>query len=104
MRNYEAMIILRPDLDSQAHDEIREKFSQEVEKQQGEEKKWDVWKEKYGFAYTLQSRDAERTKFDQGTYILSEFALDPEKIGEIKYRLDLEERVLRYLLINKDDE
>jgi ribosomal protein S6 len=103
MKSYEAMIILRPDLDEKGREEIREKISQEVQSNKGEWKKWDVWKDKHNFSYALQSRGAERTKFDQGTYILAEFSLDSQKLKDIKYRLDLEERVLRYLLLSKEE-
>lgn len=101
MRQYEAMIIVRPDLDKEAYEEVHQKVVDELNNHEGKMGKWDVWKEKSQLAYPLNSRGAERQVYNQGTYIQSEFELSPENIGRIKYRLDLDERVLRYLLINR---
>lgn len=102
MRKYELVFIIRPDLDKDAHDEIKEKIFQTISKEEGEIKSWSVWKDKQRFAYSLRTRGAEKKRFTEGTYILSEFVLDPQKLGSLKYILDLEERIIRHLTISRD--
>jgi ribosomal protein S6 len=102
MRNYELISILRPDLDKEAYDEIRQKISSAVTKGEGQVKSWNPWKENYRFSYILRSRGAEKKKYAEGTYVISEIMLDPQKLNTLKYTLDLEERIIRYLVINKD--
>ena len=102
MRNYEVVSIIRPDLPKEAYDEIRQKVSSAVSKGEGQMKSWDSWKENYRFSYILRSRGAEKKKYAQGTYVISQIMLDPQKLGPFTHALDLEERIIRYLVINKD--
>ena len=102
MRRYELISILRPDLSKDAYEEIREKVSSAVAKGEGQVRSWDAWKENYRFSYVLRSRGAEKKKYNEGTYVVSEIMLDPKNLGILKYTLDLEERIIRYLVINKE--
>jgi len=102
MRRYELVAIIKPGLDKDDYEEVKEKISSTISKEQGKIKSWNIWKEKYKFAYPLRSRGAGKKKFTEGTYVLSEVLLDPQKMGALKYTLDLEERIVRYLIINKD--
>jgi ribosomal protein S6 len=102
MRRYELVSIIMPDLDKAAYDDIREKVTSVVSKGEGQVKSWNSWKENYRFSYILRSRGAEKKKYTQGNYVVSEILLDPQKLGMLKYTLDLEERIIRYLVINRD--
>jgi ribosomal protein S6 len=102
MRRYELISILRPDLSKDAYEEIKEKVSSAVSKGEGQVRTWDAWKENYRFSYILRSRGAEKKKYSEGTYVISELMLDPQNLGTLKYTLDLEERIIRYLVINKE--
>ena len=102
MRNYELVLIVKPDLNNEDYEEIKEKVSSSISKEQGKIKSWNFWKEKQRFSYILRSRGAEKRKFTDGTYVLCEALIDPGKIGSLKDTLDLEERIIRYLIINKE--
>ena len=102
MRNYELVAIMKPDMEKENYEEIKEKVSAAIAKNEGEVKSWNFWKEKQRFSYTLRARSADKKKYDEGTYVLSEIFINPLKIGALKYVLDLEERIIRYLIINKD--
>ena len=102
MRQYEIVTIIRPDLPKDAHEEIRDKVSAAVSKAEGQMKSWSPWKENFRFSYILRSRGAEKKKYQEGTYLISEILLEPQKLGMLKYTLDLEERIIRYLVINKE--
>ncbi len=101
MRIYEAMLIIRPDLDSQIYDQIRQKVSSVLTEEKGELKDWSVWKEKHRFAYSLRSRGAEKKEYTEGTYILIEFLAKPKGKDVLKYRLDLDDNILRHLITVK---
>lgn len=94
--------VIRPDLDKDGYEEIKEKVSSTVSKAEGKMQSWSIWKERYSLSYILRSRGAEKRKFSEGTYVISDILLDPQKLGVLKYTLDLEERILRYLVINRD--
>jgi ribosomal protein S6 len=102
MREYELALVVKPDLEKSAYDEIREKISVVLEKEKGSIKTWNVWKERYKLSYTLRSRGAEKHKYNEATYLLCEFLFNPQAQASLKYVLDLEERIIRYLIINKE--
>ncbi|MCD6540127.1 MAG: 30S ribosomal protein S6 [Candidatus Omnitrophica bacterium] len=102
MRSYELVLILRPDLDKNSYEELREKVSSLLSKEEGKLSSWQIWKEKQKFSYPLRLRGAEKKKFTEGTYILCSFLLSPSKMRSLKYTLDLEERIIRYLIVNKE--
>lgn len=102
MRSYELVLILRPDLGSQVYEELKAKLSSLFSHQEANLKTWQIWKERHRFSYPLRLRGAEKRKFEEGTYILCEFSLSPERLKNLKYTLDLDERIIRYLIINKE--
>ncbi len=103
MRSYELTLIVRPDLNREAYEEIKNKLSSLLSKEEGSLKSWQIWKERHKFSYPLRLRGAEKKKFYEGTYIICEFLLGPKRLGSLKYTLDLDERIIRYLIINKED-
>ena len=102
MRLYEVMIIVRPDLDSQVYEQIREKVSSVLAEQKGELKEWSVWKEKHRFSYPLRCRGADKKEYNEGTYVLAYFLAEPVARDALKYRLDLDDNILRHLIIVKE--
>lgn len=103
MRKYEMMLITVPDMGPDGTEEIKTKINDVIAKESGTLDSFEVWKEKFRMAYTLRSRGAEKRKYDDGTYFLCNFTIAPDKLGSIKYVLDLDERVLRFMNINKGD-
>lgn len=101
MRKYELMLIVIPSLSPQVHEELQGKVKGALEETEGEFLSWSLWRQNSKFAYPLVSRGAERRKFTEGSYILVEFSGNNKSINRLKYVLDLEERVLRYLFIRR---
>lgn len=102
-RNYENMIILKPDLDDQEREEIFDKFSKRIKDLNGEVSVSKVWAKERKFYYFLRSRGAEKKKYFKGCYWLLNFTLDTEKLPELKETIRLEERILRDLIISDEN-
>ena len=103
MRKYELMIVTVPDLGVDGIDDIKQKVSEVLTTESGSMESFEVWKEKYRMAYPMRTRGAEKHTYDDATYLLCYFNLAPNKLGSLKYMFDLDERILRFMNINKGE-
>jgi len=101
-REYENMIILKPDLDDQGREEVFDKLSERIKGLKGEVLASKVWIKERKFYYFLRSRGAEKKKYYKGCYWLINFILDIEKLPELKETIRLEEKILRNLIISRE--
>lgn len=101
-RDYESMMIVGPDLEDQAREDIFAKITKQIKDLGGEVLASKIWAKERKFYYFLQGRDAEKKKYDKGCYWLINFALDKDKLLELKETIRLEERILRNLIINRE--
>jgi len=101
-RDYENMIILKPDLDDQEREEIFDKISKRIKDLNGEVLASKVWAKERKFYYFLRSRGAEKKKYYKGCYWLINFTLDIEKLPDLKETIRLEERILRNLIVSQE--
>ncbi|MCS6936266.1 MAG: 30S ribosomal protein S6 [Candidatus Bipolaricaulota bacterium] len=88
IRSYEALYILRPDLNEEQIGSLVKKFERTVEESGGKLLKTDPWGLRV-LAYEIQH-------FDKGYYVLMEFQATPEQIRRLDERFKLDENVLRY--------
>ncbi len=102
MKYYEVMIIFLPDLEKKIYAETMERFAKDISEHKGKLENWQVWAEKRSLAHLLQSKGAERKKYDAGTYILADFELGEEALKRLKYLLTLEESILRFVILRKE--
>ena len=98
---YELMIAVRPDLSPADYTQIEDNFREGVEKHQGAVSDWQIWAEKRSLAYPLHTRGAKKMRFNEATYILVNLSLKAQALSRLKYTLDLDERILRFLIIRK---
>lgn len=101
-RDYESMVIVKPDLDDQGKKEVFDKISQRIKDLNGEVLASKVWAKERKFYYFLRSRGAEKKKYYKGCYWLVNFTLDIEKLPELKETMRLEERILRNLIVTRE--
>jgi len=101
-RDYENMIILKPDLDDKEREEVFDKISKRIKDLKGEVLASAVWIKERKFYYFLRSRGAEKKKYYKGCYWLVNFTLDVEKLPELKETIRLEERILRNLIVSRE--
>ena len=101
-RNYENMMILRPDLSSEELEEVFGKITKKIEDLDGKVLSAKIWAKERNFFYFLKSSGAEKKKYYKGCYWLVNFTLDTDKILELKETIRLEERILRSIIINRE--
>ena len=101
-RDYENMIILKPDLDDQGREDVFDKLTKRIKDLNGEVTVSKIWAKERKFYYFLRSRGAEKKKYFKGCYWLLNFTLDPKKLPELKETIRLEEKILRNLIISND--
>ncbi len=94
MRNYELMSIFRPDLEDQALQDAVAKLSGLIAARGGEVGSSDVWGRRR-LAYPIRD-------FRDGIYNVSQIKLDPSGADELERNLQLNDEIIRYLLIRLD--
>ncbi|MDI3327763.1 MAG: 30S ribosomal protein S6 [Alicyclobacillaceae bacterium] len=95
MRNYEALYVLRPDLEEEATAETVQRFSELVSAQGGEIREVSPWG-KRRLAYEIQG-------FRDGYYVLMKFASGPELPKELERVFRISEPVIRYIVVREDE-
>ena len=103
MRKYELMIITVPEIGNEGRDDLKAKITAAIEKEKGTVDFFEMWKEKNKMFHIIRSRAADKRKYDEGTYFLCNFTVESTKLASLKYVLDLDERILRYMNIVKGD-
>jgi ribosomal protein S6 len=103
-RNYESMVIVCPDLSDQELEDIFSKITKKIEDLKGKVIASKIWERERNFYFFLKSKGAEKKKYYKGCYWFVSFTLDTVKLPDLKEVIRLEERVLRYLIINRQKE
>ncbi|MFH1504422.1 MAG: 30S ribosomal protein S6 [Candidatus Omnitrophota bacterium] len=101
-RNYESMVILKPDLGSEEHEEIFAKIIKKIESSEGKVSASKIWAKEKNFCYLLRERGGEKKKYYKGCYWLINFSLDGPALPGLKEVMRLEERILRNIILNKE--
>lgn len=94
-RNYELVVILDPELKTEEQGRVLGKIEKAISDAEGKISQKKDWGTKE-LAYPIAKR---RT----GIFCWFLFSLPAEKISALKQKLVLEEKILRYLLINKGE-
>ena len=102
-RVYESMMIVRPDVSSEEREEIFQKITKRIEGLQGKVIDAKIWVKERPLQFILRSRGAEKKKYTKGCYWLVHFTLDTEQLPVLKETLRLEERILRSLILKREE-
>ncbi|MFC1703228.1 30S ribosomal protein S6 [Candidatus Omnitrophota bacterium] len=92
MNNYEAMVIIRPDLNENTRTEVFQQIEEQITKNQGEIQSSKVWAEKHRMTFKIR-------KFDEGLYYVINFLLAPAAVIKIKQAWKLNDNILRVLIL-----
>jgi len=95
LRLYEGMYIVTMDLASRGWEEVEKAVTGTITRFGGEIVRIRKWAERT-FAYPIKKRE-------RGVYVLVQFNADPSVIDSIKERIELEEDLLRALIIRMDE-
>lgn len=93
MAAYETMLILQPDLESEAEEEIIANLQATVTRFKGETLKVDDWG-KRKLAYEIE-------KFNEGHYYLLQFTGPHEIIPELEHFFRVNDAVIRFMIIRE---
>lgn len=94
MRKYEAMFILRPDLEEEKRNELIEKFKSIVASD-GEVEEFNEWGVKK-LAYEIN-------KLKEGYYVLANFKANTDLPKELERNFRISDNVIRYMVINLEE-
>ena len=94
MKNYEIMFILSTQLTDEEK-QAKVKFVEEaLVKSEAAEIKTEVWGERK-LAYPIKKKE-------NGYYVLTTFQIDGIKLAEVEDRLNIEESILKYMIVKND--
>ena len=95
MRDYEVLYIVRADLDDDKVQDIVKRVGTLVEKSGGTLERTHLWG-KRKLAYEVKHQK-------EGSYVLQDFQIGPERIPELESALKITEEVLRHLIVRKPE-
>ena len=96
MNNYEALYVLKPDMEDEARAELISKVSGIITEDGGEIEGIDEWG-KRRLAYPINY-------INDGYYVLVNFKAKPELPAELERNFKISEFVMRYMVIRKDEQ
>jgi len=95
LRDYEVLFIVRPDLDDDKVQEVVKRVNTLIERAGGAAERTNLWG-KRKLAYEVKHQK-------EGSYILQDFRIPPERIPELEAALKITEEVLRHLIVRRPE-
>ena len=95
MRDYEVLYIVRADLEDDKVQDIVKRVNTLIEKAGGSVDRTNVWG-KRKLAYEVKHQK-------EGSYILQDFQIGPDRVPELEAALKITEEVLRHLIVRKPE-
>ena len=95
MRDYEILYIVRADLDDDKVQDIIKRVNTLIEKAGGSVERTNVWG-KRKLAYEVKHQK-------EGSYVLQDFQIGPDRVPELEAALKITEEVLRHLVVRKPE-
>ena len=96
LRTYELMVVLKPLLPDDLRKSIHKEFMSMMAKDKGDVLDIDVWGKRY-LSYKIDGHN-------EGYYIVYNFKHLPENINEMKRLLHLRQEILRFIILEVEDE
>lgn len=95
MYQYEAMLIMKPDLSEEERKTLFNQVAEAVTKNKGEVSSQSVWAEKRKLYFPIG-------KQKEGLYYLLNFSLPPQGVPDLRHVYKLNENILRVLITRLD--
>ncbi len=92
MKHYEMMVALKPLLPDDVRKALHKEMSDFIKAAQGNVTDVDVWGKRY-LAYKISGHD-------EGYYIVYNFHMAADAVGELKRKLGLKSEILRFMITN----
>jgi small subunit ribosomal protein S6 len=95
LREYEVLYIVRADLDDDKVQDAVKRVNTLIERSAGTVERTNLWG-KRKLAYEVKHQK-------EGSYVLQDFLLSPERVPELEAGLKITEQVLRHLIVRKPE-
>jgi small subunit ribosomal protein S6 len=95
LREYEVLYIVRADLDDDKVQDAVRRVNTLIERSGGTPERTNLWG-KRKLAYEVKHQK-------DGSYVLQDFQLDPNRVPELEAALKITEEVLRHLVVRKPE-
>ncbi|HYM65975.1 MAG TPA: 30S ribosomal protein S6 [Patescibacteria group bacterium] len=95
MRDYEVLYIVRADLEDDKVQEVVQRVNTLIERSGGAAVRTNLWG-KRKLAYEVKHQT-------EGSYVLQDFQIAPERVPELEAALKISEEVLRHLIVRKPE-
>ena len=95
MRDYEVLYIVRADIDDDKVQDAVKRVNTLIQRSGGTAERTNLWG-KRKLAYEVKHQK-------EGSYVLQDFQLDPNRVPELESSLKITEEVLRHLIVRKPD-
>jgi small subunit ribosomal protein S6 len=95
LRDYEVLYIVRADLDDDKVQDAVKRVNTLIERSGGAPDGTNLWG-KRKLAYDVKHQK-------EGSYVLQDFHLDPDRVPELEASLKITEEVLRHLIVRKPE-
>ena len=95
MRDYEVLYIVRADLDDEKVQDAVKRVNTLIERSGGTVERTNLWG-KRKLAYEVKHQK-------EGSYVLQDFQLNPDRVPELEASLKITEEVLRHLIVRKPE-
>ncbi len=95
MRDYELVIIVTPEFEEEATTDIVDKVKSWINDTGGSIESFEEWG-RQKFSYLIR-------KQKEGQYFLFNLKLEPSAVATLENNFRLQESILRFLIINRDD-
>jgi small subunit ribosomal protein S6 len=95
LRDYEVLYIVRADFDDEKVQDVVRRVNTLIERSGGTPERTNLWG-KRKLAYEVKHQK-------EGSYVLQDFQLDPDRVPELEAGLKITEEVLRHLIVRKPE-
>jgi small subunit ribosomal protein S6 len=95
LRDYEVLYIVRADLDDEKVQDAVRRVNTLIQRSGGTAERTNLWG-KRKLAYEVKHQK-------EGSYVLQDFQLDPDRVPELESGLKITEEVLRHLIVRKPE-
>jgi len=95
MTKYEAMFIVKPDLEEDAYEAVSTKFEELIETTGGEVTNVNLMGRRK-LAYEVK-------KFREGFYVLLNYTAKPAVTAELERNFKISDEIIRYLIVKEED-
>ncbi|MBU2541798.1 MAG: 30S ribosomal protein S6 [Candidatus Omnitrophica bacterium] len=103
MNNYEAMILMRPDLSEEERKVVFDKIRDAIDKKGGQIEVSDIWAEKKRLAFNISSAltSGGLKRYGEALFYLVNFKIASEAITQLRSEFKLNDSIIRVLIVKR---